>query len=91
MDMVAVKKKDCDIDMEKRPAALEGGGDFVYAEGTSLGGDDGIAVAYILAQLDSEEIAHPRIEAVITTDEETGMEGAAAIDLHAPRKENAQY
>ncbi len=61
MDMVAVKKKDCDIDMEKRPAALEGGGDFVYAEGTSLGGDDGIAVAYILALLDSEEIAHPAL------------------------------
>ena len=56
-------------------------GDFVCAEGTSLGGDDGIAVAYILALLDSDDIAHPRIEAVITTDEETGMEGATAIDL----------
>jgi dipeptidase D len=81
MDMVAVKKKDCDIDMEKDPLRLKVEGDFVYAEGTSLGGDDGIAVAYILALLDSEEIAHPRIEAVITTDEETGMEGATAIDL----------
>ena len=62
--MVAVKKKDCDIDMEKDPLRLKVEGDFVYAEGTSLGGDDGIAVAYILALLDSEEIAHPRIEAV---------------------------
>ncbi|MDE7271744.1 MAG: aminoacyl-histidine dipeptidase [Lachnospiraceae bacterium] len=81
MDMVAVKKNDCDIDLEKDALRLNVDGDFIYAEGTSLGGDDGIAVAYILAILDSEDIAHPRIEAVITTDEETGMEGATAIDL----------
>lgn len=81
MDMVAVKKTDCDIDLEKDPLRLKMDGDFVYAEGTSLGGDDGIAVAYILAIMDSEDIAHPRIEAVITTDEEVGMEGATAIDL----------
>lgn len=81
MDMVAVKKNDCDIDLEKDPLRLRTEGDFIYAEGTSLGGDDGIAVAYILAILDSEDIPHPRIEAVITTDEETGMEGAMAIDL----------
>lgn len=81
MDMVAVKKSDCDIDLERDPLRLKVDGDFVYAEGTSLGGDDGIAVAYILALLDSDDIAHPRIEAVITTDEETGMEGATAIDL----------
>lgn len=81
MDMVAVKKKDCDIDLEKDPLRLKVDGDYVYAEGTSLGGDDGIAVAYILAILDSEDIEHPRIEAVITTDEEVGMEGATAIDL----------
>ena len=81
MDMVAVKKSDCDINLEKDPLRLKVDGDFVYAEGTSLGGDDGIAVAYILALLDSDEVAHPRIEAVITTDEETGMEGATAIDL----------
>ena len=80
MDMVAVKKSDCDIDLERDPLRLKVDGDFVYAEGTSLGGDDGIAVAYILALLDSDDIAHPRIEAV-TTDEETGMEGATAIDL----------
>ncbi|MDE7184941.1 MAG: aminoacyl-histidine dipeptidase [Lachnospiraceae bacterium] len=81
MDMVAVKKNDCDIDLAKDPLRLKVDGDFVYAEGTSLGGDDGIAVAYILALLDAEDIAHPRIEAVITTDEEIGMEGATAIDL----------
>lgn len=81
MDMVAVKKADCDIDLEKDPLRLKVDGDFVYAEGTSLGGDDGIAVAYILAILDADDINHPRIEAVITTDEEIGMEGATAIDL----------
>lgn len=81
MDMVAVKKNDCDIDLEKDPLRLKVDGDWISAEGTSLGGDDGIAVAYILAILDSEDIAHPRIEAVLTTDEETGMEGATAIDL----------
>ena len=79
--MVAVKKSDCDINLEKDPLRIKTEGDFIYAEGTSLGGDDGIAVAYILAVLDSEDIAHPRLEAVITTDEEVGMEGATAIDL----------
>lgn len=81
MDMVAVHDSDCDIDMASEPLRLKVDGDFVYAEGTSLGGDDGIAVAYILAILDSDEISHPRIEAVITTDEEIGMLGAAAIDI----------
>lgn len=81
MDMVAVKKNDCDIDLEKDPLRLKIDGDYIYAEGTSLGGDDGIAVAYILAVLDAVDIPHPRIEAVITTDEEVGMEGATAIDL----------
>ena len=81
MDMVAVKRQDCDIDMTKDPLRLKIDGDYVYAEGTSLGGDDGIAVAYILAILDDDKIKHPRIEAVITTDEEIGMEGATAIDI----------
>lgn len=81
MDMVAVKKDDCDIDLETDALRLRVDGDYVYAEGTSLGGDDGIAVAYILAVLEDDNIVHPRIEAVITTDEETGMDGAAAIDL----------
>lgn len=81
MDMVAVKKADCDIDLQKDPLRLRIEGDYVYAEGTSLGGDDGIAVAYALAILDADDIEHPRIEVVITTDEEIGMEGATAIDL----------
>lgn len=81
MDMVAVKKPGCTKDMKTEGLDLGTDGDWLYAEGTSLGGDDGIAVAYMLAILDSDAIAHPRIEALITVDEETGMDGARAIDL----------
>ena len=81
MDMVAVHKPELDIDMTKEPLNLKVEGDFVYAEGTSLGGDDGIAVAYALAILDDNSIKHPRLEVVITVDEETGMDGAREIDL----------
>lgn len=81
MDMVAVKKPDCNIDMKTEGLKLAIKGDLVYAEGTSLGGDDGIAVAYALAILDSDTIKHPRLEVVITVDEEVGMDGAREIDL----------
>ncbi len=81
MDMVAVKKPNCNIDMEKDGLQLVIEGDRIYAEGTSLGGDDGIAVAYALALLDDDALLHPRLEVVITVDEETGMDGARLIDL----------
>ena len=81
MDMVAVKNDDCDIDMKTEGLRVTTDGEYVWAEGTSLGGDDGIAVAYCLALLDSKDIPHPPLEVVITTNEETGMYGAAAIDL----------
>jgi len=81
MDMVAVKEEDCPIDMEKEGLKLGIEGDMIFAEGTSLGADDGIAVAYALALLDSEDISHPRLEVVLTVDEEVGMEGALFIDL----------
>lgn len=81
MDMVAVKKPDCDIDMKTQGLRVAVDGDNIYAEGTSLGGDDGIAVAYALAILDSDYLQHPRLEVVITVDEEVGMDGARAIDL----------
>lgn len=81
MDMVAVKKADCGIDFSKDGLNLKTDGDYLYAEGTSLGGDDGIAVAYGLALLDSKDIPHPRLEVVITVDEEIGLLGAAGIDL----------
>lgn len=81
MDMVAVKKPDCSKDMLTEALDVKTEGDFVYAEGTSLGGDDGIAVAYALALLDSDTIPHPPLEIVITVDEEVGMDGAMFIDL----------
>ena len=81
MDMVAVKEDSCDIDMKTDGLRVTTDGEYVWAEGTSLGGDDGIAVAYCLAILDSKDIPHPPLEVVITTNEETGMFGAAAIDL----------
>lgn len=81
MDMVCEKESDCTIDFEKDGLDLYVDGDFLKARGTTLGGDDGIAVAYALAILDTPEIAHPRLEIVITVDEEIGMLGADAIDL----------
>lgn len=81
IDMVAVKVDGCDKDMEKEGLDLEVNGDLISAKGTSLGGDDGIAVAYALAILDDNSIAHPPIEAIFTVDEEIGMLGADFIDV----------
>ncbi|MBD5490259.1 MAG: aminoacyl-histidine dipeptidase [Lachnospiraceae bacterium] len=81
MDMVAVSAPDCDIDMTKDPLKLCVENGRIHAQGTSLGGDDGIAVAYALALLDADNISHPRLEVILTVDEETGMEGAKGIDL----------
>jgi dipeptidase D len=81
IDMVAVKTADCDKDMQKDGLDLEINEDWIMAKNTSLGGDDGIAVAYALAVLDSDEISHPPIEAIFTVDEEVGMLGAAALDV----------
>lgn len=81
LDMVCEKKPDCEIDFMKDGLRLKVDGDYVYAEGTTLGGDDGIAVAYALAILDDDSIVHPRLEVIFTTCEEVGMEGAAALDV----------
>ena len=81
MDMVCEKENGCDIDFEKDGLDLYVDGDFLKARGTTLGGDDGIAVAYALAILSSNELSHPRLEVVITVDEEIGMLGAEGIDL----------
>lgn len=81
MDMVAVREEGCDLDMEKEGLRLQISDGKIYAQGTSLGGDDGIGVAYCLALLDAQDIAMPRLEVILTVDEETGMEGAEGIDL----------
>ena len=81
MDMVCEKDADCPIDMEKEGLDVTHDGSFVFAKGTTLGGDNGIAVAYALALLADRSIPHPPLEVVVTVDEEIGMEGAAGIDL----------
>ena len=81
MDMVAVTAQGSQIDMKKEPLRLRVEGDKLYAEETSLGGDDGIGVAYCLALLDAKDLSLPRLEVILTVDEETGMEGATGIDL----------
>ena len=80
MDMVCEKEADCDIDFAAEGLRLKLQDGVIFAEGTTLGGDDGIAVAYALAILDAEDIPHPPLEAVFTVDEEIGMLGAAAMD-----------
>ena len=81
MDMVCEKDADCPIDMETEGLDISHDTQYVFANGTTLGGDNGIAVAYALALLADSEIPHPALEVVITVDEETGMFGAAGIDL----------
>ncbi len=81
LDMVCEKEPGCEIDFEKDGLRLKIEGDYITAEGTTLGGDDGIAIAYSLAVLASDTLQHPRIEAVFTVSEEVGMEGAEFIDL----------
>ncbi len=81
LDMVCEKDPGCDIDFSKDGLRLKQDGTYLFAEGTTLGGDDGIAVAYALAVLASETLAHPPLEAVFTVDEEIGMLGADAMDM----------
>ncbi len=85
MDMVCEKNNGVEHDFEKDPLKLRIVDDYIYATDTTLGADNGIAVAYAMAILDSNDIPHPPIEVLLTTDEETGMSGAMAI-----KKENLQ-
>lgn len=81
MDMVCEKEKDSSHDFNKDPLNLKiVDGKFVYATNTTLGADDGMAIAYALAILDSNSIEHPALEFVATTQEETVMGGALALD-----------
>lgn len=79
-DIVALKNPDCPIDMDKEGLQLYRDGDFLRASGTTLGADDGVAMAYAMAILDSDDIEHPELEAVFTSDEEVGLLGATALD-----------
>lgn len=81
MDMVCVKEDGSDHDFEKDPIELKIEDGWLTANGTTLGGDDGIGVAFIMGILDDDSLEHGPIEAIITTGEETSMVGANAIDL----------
>lgn len=81
LDMVGDKTADCPLDLEKDAIHPVVDGGYVCAEGTTLGGDDGIAVAYALAVLDAKDIPHPALEVVLTVCEEVGLLGASAMDF----------
>lgn len=80
MDMVCEKNKDVEHDFEKDPLGLRIVDDMIYANGTTLGADNGIAVAMGMAVLASNDLDHPSLEVLITSDEEAGMTGANGLD-----------
>jgi len=80
MDMVCEKNEGTVHDFEKDPIKLVVDGDYISAQGTTLGADNGIAVAMAMALLESSDIAHPALEVLITSDEEMGMTGASKVD-----------
>ena len=81
MDMVCEKDEDCPINMDTDGLDVTHDGKYVFARGTTLGGDNGIAVAYALAILADPTVPHPALEVIVTVDEEIGMLGADVIDL----------
>lgn len=81
MDMVCEKDDDCKLDMAVDGLDITHDGVSVFAKGTTLGGDDGIAVAFAMALAADRSIPHPPLEIILTVDEEIGMLGANVIDL----------
>ena len=88
MDMVCEKNADSNHNFIKDRINLIVDGDYIRADNTTLGADDGIALAYALAVLEADNIAHPAIEAVFTVDEEVGMDGAFALDASVLKGKN---
>lgn len=80
LDMVHQKNNDTDFDFDTEGIKMIVDGDWVTADGTTLGADNGIGVATIMGVLASKDIVHPAIEAMFTVDEETGMTGALNLD-----------
>lgn len=80
LDMVCEKEEGCTHNFETEGIRVVKEGDWLTAEGTTLGGDNGIAIAYALALLDCKELSHPALELFFTADEETGMYGAIGFD-----------
>lgn len=80
MDMVCEKNADCAHDFMADPIRTYIDGDWLKAEGTTLGADDGIGMAMALAALTSPTLKHPAMEVLVTVDEETGLSGADALE-----------
>ncbi len=80
IDMVCAKADGVKKDMDKEGVEILSDGEYIWANGTTLGADDGIGVAYMLAILEATHIPHPPLTALFTVDEETGMTGAAEIE-----------
>ncbi|MBQ6635431.1 MAG: beta-Ala-His dipeptidase [Lachnospiraceae bacterium] len=85
VDMVCEKEEYVDLDMDTEPITLETDGEWLTAVGTTLGGDDGIAVAIMLALLDDQTLKAPMLECIFTVNEEVGLLGASGIDLSTLR------
>lgn len=81
MDMVCEKNKNTDHDFDKDPIKLLVNGNMLSADNTTLGADNGIAVAFCLALLESDNLPHPPLEILITTQEEIGLIGASKVDF----------
>ena len=81
LDMVHQKNADTDFDFDTQGIEMYVDGDWVRAKGTTLGSDNGMGVAAIMAVLQSTDIPHPSIEALFTIDEETGMTGAMQLEM----------
>ncbi|MDO4224486.1 MAG: aminoacyl-histidine dipeptidase, partial [Bergeyella zoohelcum] len=79
LDMVCQKNNDVDFDFDNQGIEMYIDGDWVKAKGTTLGADNGLGVAAIMAILESKDIPHPALEALFTIDEETGMTGAIGL------------
>lgn len=83
LDMVCAKLPDCPIHMETEPPKLIWTDEFISADGTTLGGDDGIAIAYAFSLLERNDLRHPPLTVLFTNDEETGMYGASGLSPDA--------
>ena len=81
IDMVLARDPEKKIDLLTEPVTVIEDGDWMHADGTTLGADNGIAVAMMLALLDDDTLRHPLVECIFTADEEVGLIGASSIDL----------
>ena len=88
MDMLCIKDMHSNHDFSKDPIRIMLSGDLVYSEETALGSDNGIAIAFYLALLESEDIPHPDLEVIFTVKEQSGLIGAKSLDVSGLKGRN---